>query len=413
MSGHCGSIPRYGLASPCTFEARPGFHSRGVGIMTTSRILFPIAIALLAGMAMGLSGCGQPAAKAELTPVSERALDPAMDSSTVRWAEGFGFEAEGTILWLAHDGDTTRWVQGKIPAACSDCIGLPVSTELELATWSTTHVPFVRAVEATDLWVASGYLSRIEPDSTANPVDLGGDAGMDEERLLISGADVLTSYPFGDPMTGVSQRTGVPVMAMAEYAEAHPLGRAEFVKVFGWLTGHMKEADAVFNSLESAYLEAKAIAMSEAEKEGRPIVFTGSSKGGKWTAPAGDGLVARLIADAGGEYAFDSRRAEALGLNRVGPNYEVEAEQCALFAAECDAFGKVVHAPEGWTVSDARNEAPWFDVDGRVVFHCNTAEVDYFGQAILEPHEMLADLVHLLHPSSGRRDFVYFQPTTP
>ena len=88
-------------------------------------------------------------------------------------------------------------------------------------------------------------------------------------------------------------------------------------------------------------------------------------------------------------------------------------DRCALLAAECEAFGKVVHAPEGWTVSDVKNEAPWFDVEGRVVFHCNTAQVDYFGQAILEPHEMLADLVHLLHPSSGRRDFVYFQPTGP
>ena len=390
-----------------------GFTPPGVGMMRTSRILFPIAIALPAWMAMGLSGCGHPSAEQESTPVSERPLDSAMESSTVRWAEGFGFEAEGTILWLAHDGDTTRWVQGAIPAACSDCIGLPVSSELELATWSTTHVPFVRAVEAADQWVASGYLSRVEPDSAESPVDLGGDAGLDEERLLISGANVLTSYPFGDPMKGVAQRTGIPVMAMAEYAEAHPLGRAEFVKVFGWLTGHMNEADAAFQRVESAYLEAKATAMSAAQKEGRPVVFTGSSKGGKWTAPAGDGLVARLIADAGGEYAFDPKRAEALGLNRVGPNYEVEAEQCALLAAECDAFGKVVHAPEGWMVSDARDEAPWFDVEGRVVFHCNTAEVDYFGQAILEPHEMLADLVHLLHPSSGRRDFVYFQPTRP
>ncbi|MEC7114046.1 MAG: hypothetical protein VXW79_03680, partial [Bacteroidota bacterium] len=153
--------------------------------MRTSRILFPIAIALPACMAMGLLGCGHPPAEREPTPISERVLDSAMDSSTVRWAEGFGFEAEGTILWLAHDGDTTRWVHGSIPALCSDCIGLPVSTDLELATWSTTHVPFVRAVEAADQWVASGYLSRVTPDSAANPVNLGGDAGLDEEMLLI------------------------------------------------------------------------------------------------------------------------------------------------------------------------------------------------------------------------------------
>ena len=106
--------------------------------MRTSRILFPIAIALLAGMAIGLSGCGQPAAEQEPTPISERALDPAMDSSTVRWARGFGFEAQGTILWLAHDGDTTRWVQGPVPAPCTDCIGLPVSADLELCLLYTS-----------------------------------------------------------------------------------------------------------------------------------------------------------------------------------------------------------------------------------------------------------------------------------
>ena len=54
-------------------------------------------------------------------------------------------------------------------------------------------------------------------------------------------------------------------------------------------------------------------AIAAAKQEGRPVVFTGSSKGGKWTAPAGDGLVARLISDAGGNYAFDAARADALG----------------------------------------------------------------------------------------------------
>jgi len=120
-----------------------------------------------------------------------------------------------------------------------------------------------------------------------------------------------------------------------------------------------------------------------------------------------------LLHDAGGTYAFEESRVAALGLKRVGPNFEVEAEQCAVLARDCGAFGKVVHAPGGWTVSDARLEAPWFEFNERTVFHCNTFEVDYFGEAIMEPHEMLADLVHLFHPSSGQREFVYFQPTPP
>ena len=52
-----------------------------------------------------------------------------------------------------------------------------------------------------------------KPGSTgfgSQPVNLGGDAGLDEEMLLISGADVLTSYPFGDPMTGWPNGRGSP-----------------------------------------------------------------------------------------------------------------------------------------------------------------------------------------------------------
>jgi len=331
----------------------------------------------------------------------------------VRWAKGFGFSEGEKVLWLAHEGDTTWWTHVGVHDCPAWCNVLPESGTIGVATWSTTHVPFMRAIGGFEQWVASGYLERVDVDPGSRRFPLGGDAGLDEEMLLVSGADVLTSYPFGDPMTGVAERTGVPVMALAEYAESHPLGRAEFVKVFGWLTGRMPEARRVFDDLEEAYIEAWRMGSERAGREGRPVVFAGSSQGGKWTAPGNEGLVARLLHDAGGTYAFEESRVAALGLKRVGPNFEVEAEQCAVLARDCGAFGKVVHAPGGWTVSDARLEAPWFEFNERTVFHCNTFEVDYFGEAIMEPHEMLADLVHLFHPSSGQREFVYFQPTPP
>ena len=56
----------------------------------------------------------------------------------------------------------------------------------DLATWSTTHVLLVRAVEAVDQWVASGYLSRVEPDSAATSVNWGEMQGW-MKMLLISG----------------------------------------------------------------------------------------------------------------------------------------------------------------------------------------------------------------------------------
>lgn len=370
----------------------------------------------IASIALVFSGCrdeegGANPFSMKLTGVEAAVVDSKEDSA--RWASGFGFQCGGEVLWLAHGGDTTWWVHEGANAPVDHCMVLPEAKSIEVATWSTTHVPFIRASGALDQWTASGYLDRVDIQSVTERISLGGDAGLDEEMLLASGADVLTSYPFGDPMMGVEERTGVPVMALAEYAENHPLGRAEFVKVFGWLAGKMEEANRAFDDVEDAYIQARNRGLQAAQDEGRPIVFAGSSQGGKWTAPGPDGLVASLLKDAGGTYAFGEGRATSLGLKKVGPNFEVETEQCALIASDCDAFGKVVFAPQGWTVSDAVLEAPWFDFHGRTAFHCNTAEVDYFGEAIMEPHKMLADLVHLFHPSTGERDFVYFQRTPP
>lgn len=370
-----------------------------------------LTFGLLGWLVLSCAGCS-------ISLEEEAAVDDPIQAvesgnGSVRWAKGFGFERGGAVLWLAHEGDTTRWCHEGEGACPNGAVALPPAASLNVATWSTTHVPFVRAVGGQDQWVASGYLDRVAGEQNESRKPLGGDAGLDEEMLLVSGADVLTSYPFGDPMLGVEDRTGVPVMAMAEYAEGHPLGRAEFIKVFGWLTGYIETAEAAFSDIETAYLEAKRIAARAAEEEGRPVVFAGSSKGGKWTAPSEDGLVARLLQDAGAAYAFQGADAGRMGIEKVGANYEVETEQCALLAARCDAFGKVVYAPEGWTVGQARMEAPWFDFDGRLAFHCNTAEVDYFGEAIMEPHVMLADLVALFHPSTGARSGVYFKSTTP
>lgn len=369
-------------------------------------------IILGCGLIMLAIGCGrQPSAKGETGRAGFVKDGPV---SEVRWARGFGWTDAGQTLWLAGPSDTSFWTfrpevahksEGKMNL-------LPPPADVALGTWSTTHVPFVRAVRAEKQWVASGYAQRIEdlPGSVAN---LGGDAGLEEEMVLASGVNVLTSYPFGNPMEGVADRTGVCVLPLTEYAEPHPLGRAEYLRLFGWLTGRLASADSAFVEIERAYVTMAEAAQAQAQAQGRPVVFSGSSQSGRWTAPGAEGMVARLIADAGGTYAFHPGVVEAMSLNQVGANYEVELEQCAAIAEGSDFWGKVVHAPNGWTQARAKDEAPWADFEGKTLFHCNTAEVDYFGQAVLEPHVMLADLAALFHGMGEGRAPVYFKPTPP
>ena len=338
--------------------------------------------------------------------------------SGVQFAQYFSFSAGGDSLWIQETDDrTVLWVRTAEESGASantEGEGIQLRVPARVATWSTTHVPHIRALRAESRWCATGYLDRIDLgawDQASPLVNLGGDGGMDEEALLVSGAEVLTSYPFGDPMQGVTERTGIPVMAFREYAEPHPLGRAEYIKVFGWLTGQEAMADSVFASIAERYKRIRKQGAEDALLRGRPTVFTGSEQGGGWTAPTGDGLVARLVEDAGGQYLLDAHIEAAMGLRREGRNVEMDREQFAVLASGADAWCKVVHAPEGWHREDAVRDMSWIPLEGKLLFHCNTHEVDYFGQAILEPDRMLSDLHDLFHGDSLSRGGRYFQRT--
>lgn len=344
----------------------------------------------------------------------------------VRHADFFGFSETGDTLWLqAESGIWNGWVQtGATEAGRSkrnfrseggNLTALPGSRQ-PLATWSTTHVPHILALGVEDMWRGTGYLDRLAMDriGAGEVMALGGDGGLDEEALVASGARVLTSYPFGDPMQGVHERTGVSVMALREYEEPDPLGRAEYIKVFGWLTGRMEVADSLFEGIAARYDSARAIGTRAAEINGRPDVFTGSEQAGKWTAPTGEGLVAKLIEDAGGHYLLDTVAERTMGLRREGSNLEMDREQCAMLAEGAEAWGKVVYAPDGWFLEDIRESLSWLPLEGKLMFHCNTAEVDYFGAAVLEPDRMLSDLVTILHGTGdGLQEGTYFKRTLP
>ena len=408
MSDHFGCVHKIRTAPPYFW----GVHVDRANILGRRKTKPCGAWAVLLVLVMG---CGRvPETSTEQIQVTPEMPTAGLTENPARWAKGFGWSDARRILWLASAGDTSLFTRDVQLASSSGgrIQVLPRPEELALGTWSTTHVPYLTAIGAQDQWVASGYADRI-PDVQGALVDLGGDAGLDEERLVASGANVLSSYPFGNPMEGVSQRTGIPVLPLTEYAEPHPLGRAEYVRLFGWLTGRQAQADQVFDGIESTYVMLVDRAQRLALEHGRPTVFAGSSQSGKWTAPGADGLVAQLIEDAGGQYAFSSTAVAAMSLQGVGTNYEVELEQCAAIAAGSEFWGKVVFAPEGWTRAQAMEEAPWCDLASKTLFHCNTAEVDYFGQAVMEPHFMLGDLVALFQGGEEGSAPRYFKPTPP
>ncbi len=100
---------------------------------------------------------------------------------------------------------------------------------------------------------------------------------------------------------------GVPVLVERSSYEADPLGRMEWVKLYGLLTGRAAEADAFFDA------QAEAVESIRAEDTlGKTVAFFAVSPNGYVSVRKPGDYVAKMIEYAGGEYAFPETESDNL-----------------------------------------------------------------------------------------------------
>ena len=87
------------------------------------------------------------------------------------------------------------------------------------------------------------------------------------------------------------------IIYFPEYLEDHPLGRAEWIILLGYLTDHISESKIFFNDVRTKYLKLrKNFEKSEFKRK----VLLGKKQDGNWIAPSSNSYLSRLVEDAGG-----------------------------------------------------------------------------------------------------------------
>ena len=95
------------------------------------------------------------------------------------------------------------------------------------------------------------------------------------------------------------EKLGVPVLVERSSYEEDPLGRMEWVKVYGALVGKLSEAEALFEA------ETKAVEpLLDQPKTDKTVAFFYITTTGTVNVRKSDDYVPRMIALAGGAYAF-------------------------------------------------------------------------------------------------------------
>lgn len=96
------------------------------------------------------------------------------------------------------------------------------------------------------------------------------------------------------------EKFGIPVLVDYSSYETEPLGRTEWVKLYGVLTGKEEEADTAFENQTAAFAD-----ISEKEKSGKTVAFFYITTNGEANVRKSSDYLPKMIELAGGSYIFD------------------------------------------------------------------------------------------------------------
>jgi len=164
---------------------------------------------------------------------------------------------------------------------------------------SSSYIGFLDALGCDSVVTAVSGLNYVaDPDVRARAVDVGYDAALDYETILKLNPDLLITYAVSaaePPYLQKLRELGIRTAVIHEHLESHPLARAEYIKLFGLLTGRSPEADSLFSGIRDRYRSLVK------ETDSPRKVLINIPYADQWYIPGGDNYMTRLIRDAGGE----------------------------------------------------------------------------------------------------------------
>ena len=338
-----------------------------------------------------------------------------------RYARGYRWEpgADGLTLVL-----TDPWNPGTVFAryrlldagskslAKSGVNDIFIPSE-RLAVSSTTHAGFLSAIGAGDNLIGCSNPDRLYDSVlyqrylSGSLSTIGRDLELNMEYLVAQKPSlVMQSGIEGqfnpDPRLG---ELGIPVLYILEWMESTPLGRAEWIRVFGVITGHLREADSVFNLVEKEYNRLSALGRAS---EDQPVVFMGNNFKGTWYMPGGLNYLAFLFKDAGMDYPWkDVRQSASLALNFETVVNRV-ADAPLWVGAPADSLSQLLAEEERYTVFRAVREKRVYTLTNRLNNHGGN---DYWESGVVRPDRILADLLYIGHPELvPGHSWTYYKP---
>ncbi len=268
---------------------------------------------------------------------------------------------------------------------------------------STTQLHYFMLIDQLPVVVGCPWLDLVKDDEVLRSVDSGEmvnvtkGAELDLEKIIACRPDVFLYDPRDASIVPRLRSMGISCLPFYEYLETDPLKRLEWIQVTGALAGDRQASEVALMRVQDEYDRTRD-EFPNLDGHSKKVLF-GSFFQGKWSVAGGESLLAEIIRDSGGEYALND--------GEVGST-EIDLEEFLVLIESIDVLGIVNHghlSRSGLISLDDRLEG--IGLDSKELVLCNTAESDYFGKGVVEPHIMLMELKLLLR-GKGNGNGIYF-----
>lgn len=319
---------------------------------------------------------------------------------------------------ISNRGDSSEIVVMDSWSSSDKCISLKINPiknpTCKIVCMSTSHIAYLTAlgleskiagVSGKQYISDADILIRIEKGEI---LDIGYEGSLNYEFLLRLKPDVVFTYGIAGENNIYIEKIkdlGIVVIALGDYLENHPLGKLEYLKLFGKLFNCTSRADSIFNSVKERYVSLKQIVINPYY---RPKVLLNAPWKEIWYIPGYNNYMSVLIRDAGGDPILSKQGESASIAYSLEEVYQ--KSMIADYWLNPNNYSSIIELkksnPLFKNIPSLRN-AKVYNNTKRGTFMGGS---DFWEKGVVEPDVILNDLINILHPElKTKRELVYYK----
>ncbi|WP_289662726.1 ABC transporter substrate-binding protein [Flavobacterium panacagri] len=290
--------------------------------------------------------------------------------------------------------------EAKVPDSLQSYTTIQVPLTSVVVT-STTNIPFLEMLEVENNLVGFPHTDYISSEKTRALIDKGSvkNVGQNEklniEQLIELSPDLIVTFGVdnNNPMLDNLKKSGLNVLIQGDWMEQSPLGKAEWIKLYGALFGKEEQAKELFDKIVQSYNQAKKMV---ADKPATSKVLYGSMYEDVWYVAKGNSWVAEFMKDAKANYLW----ADLKGSGSEGLSFEKVLDKAKdanvwIASGSFKSLEELQKANPHYGEFDAFKNKTVYNFEGKLGATGGTV---YYELAPSRPDLVLKDYIKIFHP---------------